>query len=36
VDAKEKARAIGKEGKNLKLARNIIARHHNIQSVSVA
>ena len=36
VDAKEKARAIGKEGKNLKLARNIISRHHNIQSVSVA
>ncbi|MEW5936301.1 MAG: NusA-like transcription termination signal-binding factor [Candidatus Thermoplasmatota archaeon] len=36
VDPKEKAKAIGKAGKNLRLMRNIINRHHNIQSVSVA
>jgi N utilization substance protein A len=28
VDAKDKGRAIGREGKNLKLARMILARHH--------
>lgn len=31
-----KAKAIGKAGRNLKIARDMIARHHNIQSVSVA
>lgn len=31
-----KAKAIGKEGKNLKIAREIISRHHNIESVNVA
>ncbi len=36
VDAGKKGRAIGKAGKNLRLARNLISRHHNIQSVSVA
>jgi N utilization substance protein A len=36
VDPGKKGRAIGKEGRNLRLARNLIARHHNIQSVSVA
>jgi N utilization substance protein A len=28
VDPKDKGRAIGREGKNLKLARKILARHH--------
>jgi len=28
VDAKDKGRAIGREGRNLKLARKILARHH--------
>jgi N utilization substance protein A len=31
-----KAKAIGKQGRNLKIFRDIISRHHNIQSVSVA
>jgi len=31
-----KAKAIGKAGKNLKLARDIISRHHKIESVNVA
>ena len=31
-----KAKAIGKAGRNLKIARDMINRHHNIQSVSVA
>ncbi len=36
VDASKKGRAIGKEGRNLRVARDLIARHHSIQSVSVA
>ncbi len=36
VDPTVKGRAIGKEGKNLRIARDIVNRHHNIQSVSVA
>ncbi len=36
VDAGKKGRAIGKEGRNLRLSRDLIARHHPIQSVSVA
>jgi len=36
VDAKKKGRAIGKEGRNLRVFRDLIARHHAIQSVSVA
>lgn len=28
IDPKDKGRAIGKEGRNLKLARKILARHH--------
>lgn len=36
VDPKEKGKAIGKEGKNLRLARDIILRHHEISSVNVA
>jgi len=36
VEATLKGRAIGRDGKNLRLARELIARHHTIQSVSVA
>ena len=36
VDPAVKGRAIGKEGKNLRIARDVVNRHHNIQSVSVA
>ncbi len=36
VDASKKGRAIGKEGRNLRVSRDLIARHHPIQSVSVA
>ena len=35
VDPKLKGRAIGKAGKNLRLARDIVNRHHDIQSLSV-
>lgn len=36
VDPQVKGRAIGKAGKNLKIARDIVNRHHDIQSISVA
>lgn len=36
VDSELKGRAIGKEGKNLRIARDIVNRHHEIQSLSVA
>lgn len=36
VDPAVKGRAIGKDGRNLRIARDIVSRHHNIQSVSVA
>ena len=36
VDTTLKGRAIGREGKNLRVARDLIARHFPIQSVSVA
>jgi N utilization substance protein A len=36
VDPKVKGRAIGKAGRNLKIARDIVNRHHNVQSISVA
>ncbi len=36
VDPAWKARAIGKQGKNLKIARAILVRHSDIVSVSVA
>jgi len=36
VDPKVKGRAIGKNGRNLKIARDIVNRHHNIQSISIA
>jgi len=36
VETTLKGRAIGKAGKNLRLARELIMRHHQVQSVSVA
>jgi N utilization substance protein A len=36
VDPKVKGRAIGKNGRNLKIARDIVNRHHNVQSIIVA
>lgn len=36
VDAAKKGRAIGRDGRNLRIARDLIARHHPVQSVSVA
>jgi transcription termination/antitermination protein NusA len=36
VDPKVKGRAIGKNGRNLRIARGVVNRHHNIQSISVA
>ena len=36
VDPKEKGRAIGKNARNLKRVRNILARHYGIGSVSVS
>jgi len=36
VEATLKGRAIGREGRNLKMARDLISRHHAIDSVSVA
>ena len=36
VDPAEKARAIGKDGRNLKLAREIIGRHFNLKNLVVA
>jgi len=36
VESTKKGRAIGKEGKNLRMARDLIARHHAIESVSVS
>ena len=35
IDPKLKGRAIGKAGKNLRIARDIVNRHHEIQSISV-
>ncbi|MFQ5552189.1 MAG: NusA-like transcription termination signal-binding factor [Thermoplasmata archaeon] len=36
VDPLRKGRAIGKEGSNLRLARELISRHHDVQSVVIA
>ncbi len=36
VNPSLKAKAIGRAGRNLRVARDIISRHHNIQSVRVA
>ncbi|HEV8359769.1 MAG TPA: NusA-like transcription termination signal-binding factor [Candidatus Thermoplasmatota archaeon] len=35
VDAREKGRAIGREGRNIKLARTLAKRHHNVDDVVV-
>ena len=35
VDPELKGRAIGKAGRNLRIARDIVNRHHDIQSLSV-
>ncbi len=35
VDPKEKARAIGRDGRNLKLAREIIGRHFPLKSIII-
>ena len=36
VDPKDKARAIGREGRNLKLAREIISRHFPLKSIVIS
>jgi N utilization substance protein A len=36
VDPKVKGRAIGKNGRNLRIARDLVSRHHNVQSIVVA
>ncbi|MCK4718287.1 MAG: NusA-like transcription termination signal-binding factor [Thermoplasmata archaeon] len=36
VATENKGRAIGKEGRNLRVARALVGRHHDIQSVSVS
>ncbi len=36
VDPKDKARAIGREGRNLKLAREIISRHFPLRSIVIS
>ena len=36
VEPTKKGKAIGRDGRNLRAARDLIARHHPIQSVSVA
>lgn len=36
VETTQKGLAIGKDAKNLKVARELMSRHHNIDSVSVA
>lgn len=35
VDPREKGRAIGREGRNIKLARTLAKRHHGVDDVSV-
>lgn len=36
VESKDKGKIIGKDGKNLKLARDILSRHHDIESLSIS
>ena len=35
VHSKDKGKIIGKDGRNLKLARDILSRHHDIESLSI-
>ncbi len=35
VESKDKGKIIGKDGRNLKLARDILSRHHDIESLSI-
>lgn len=35
VDPREKGRAIGREGRNIKMARTLAKRHHGVDDVSV-
>lgn len=36
VESKDKGKIIGKDGRNLKLARDILNRHHDIESLSIS
>ena len=36
VESKDKGKIIGKDGRNLKLARDILSRHHDIESLSIS
>ncbi len=36
VDPARKGRAIGRQGKNLRLARDLVNRHHDVESVVIA
>ncbi len=36
VNPAKKGRAIGREGKNLRLSRNLISRHHDVQSLVIS
>jgi N utilization substance protein A len=35
VESKDKGKIIGKDGRNLKLAREILGRHHDIQGLTI-
>ncbi len=35
VESKDKGKIIGKDGRNLKLAREILVRHHDIQGLTI-
>jgi N utilization substance protein A len=35
VDSKDKGKVIGKDSRNLRLARNILSRHYDIESLSI-
>lgn len=36
VDPARKGRAIGRQGRNLRLARDLVSRHHDVESVVIA
>lgn len=36
VDPARKGRAIGRQGRNLRLARDLVSRHHGVESVVIA